>query len=340
MNRIQWVLILWVILAISTFLQLWLVEYFGYYDYQLIDYLITPLASLITGILLFFSMVLPIFDATQKLPVVKKIICLSLAGLVYSFAFILVLHLFPIVFYENPSHYGKSVFSFIVADFHNVLKNYLFQIAILYAYEYIYKETKLITEQKNLEIELNETRLHILKSQLQPHFLFNALNSVVAEIDENKQNAQKMLINLSDILRTTLNSNFMSAITWEEEIITIEKYLSIEKVRYEEQLEYEILISPESAKMKLPALILQPLVENSIKHGYKGIQSYLKIIIEANASQKSVIVKNNGAKLNGNITSGIGLNNVRERMKIFTGNENSFKIYQDGDWVINKILLK
>lgn len=339
MNRIKWILFLWIILAISTFFQLFAVEYSGRYDYQLIDYLITPLGTMFNGVLLFFLMVLPFFDATSKLNNFKRILFLCLFGVFYAFIFILTLHLLPRIFYPNPTDYKESVFSFIVGDFHNVLKNYLFQIAILYAFEFIGKERNSINQQKNLEIELNQTKLQILKNQLQPHFLFNALNSVVAEIDENKQKAQEMLIHLSDILRTTLNSNFEIPITLEEEISTVKKYLLIEKMRYEEQLEFEINISAEASKMKVPSLILQPLIENTIKHGFKGLHNSLKIIIEADFQNKFVIVKNNGGELSSKIPQ-IGLNNVVERMEIFTGNKDSFEIYQEGNWVINKIKLK
>lgn len=339
MNRIKWILLLWIILAISTLLQLIIVENSGKIEYQWIDYLITPFGTMFNGVLLFFLMVLPFFDATSKLNNLKRILFLCAFGLIYSLVFILTLHLIPHVFYPNPSDYQESVFRFIVGDFHNVLKNYLFQIAILFAFEYLSKEKKIITQQKNLEIELNQTKLQILKTQLQPHFLFNALNSVVAEIDENKQKAQEMLVNLSDILRTTLNSNFEVPVNLEEEISTIEKYLSIEKIRNEEQLYYEIIVTEEALKMKLPGLILQPLIENAIKHGFKRIENSIKIIIEADEIQKFVIVKNNGAKLSSQIPK-IGLTNVNERMKIFTGNKDSFQIYQEGEWVVNKIILK
>lgn len=339
MNRVKWILVLWIILAVSTFFQLLMVEYFGHYDYQLMDYLVTPLASLVTGVLLFFVMVLPLFDVIKNLPVVKQIFFLSILALAYSLAFILILHVFPHIFFPNPSDYRESVFGFIVADFHNVLKNFLFQIAILYVYEYISKETKLIKEQKDLEVELNQTKLQILKSQLQPHFLFNALNSVVAKIDENKMKAQEMLVNLGDILRVSLNSDFLNPVSLKEEIVFIEKYLSIEKIRYEEQLEYSINFSAHDLKMKVPGMILQPLIENSIKHGFKGINGQLKIILEGNAEEGIVIVKNNGSSLKREVFQ-IGLSNVAERIRIFTGNENAFQIYQEGNWVVNKIMLK
>ncbi len=337
MNRIRWVLVLWLVLAVSTVLQLVAVEYSGKYDYQLKDYLLTPGSSLVTGIFLLFVFVIPAFDFSSKLKTFQRILLLGFSGIFYSIVFILIMHLFPIVFSENPSDYKESIFGFAVASFHNVIKNYLFQMAILYAYEYINKEKQLFEKQKNLEVELNNTKLQILKSQLQPHFLFNAMNSVVSEIDEDKTKAQEMLINLSDILRTSLNTDFLTPVSLKEEIELIEKYLSIEKIRYDEQLNFEINIDENSKSWKIPSMILQPLVENAIKHGFKELQNPLTIIVEP--GNDAIIIKNNGHSLDSEIHK-IGLNNVSQRMELFTGNKNSFQIFQDGNWVINKIFLK
>lgn len=340
MNRVHWVLILLGILAISTLFQMFTFSYFEKYNYAGLDYFITPSASLITGILLFFVLVLPVFDWTSNKKKFNRFLILGLAGILYSIIFILILHLFPVLFYENPSDYKRSVFGFFVADFHNVIKMYLFQIAILFVFEYLSKEKKIITQQKNLEIELNQTKLQLLKSQLHPHFLFNAMNSVVSEIDTEPRKAQEMLIHLSEILRTTLDSNFMESTTLKEELEILKKYLSIEKMRYEDQLNFEINLSEEDHKIRLPKLILQPLIENAIKHGFRGIQNSIKIIIEMDQNQKNLLIKNNGAYLGNEISMGTGLTNVKERMKIFTGKENSFEIYQDGNWVINQLNVK
>ena len=120
-------------------MQLAAVEYFDQYDYTLFDYFFVPLTSMFTGILLFFVLILPVFDKTAGLNTGKRIFILGLTGLIYSVVFILILHLFPILFSDNPSDYKKSVFGFFVSGFHNVVKNYLFQVAILYAFEYISK---------------------------------------------------------------------------------------------------------------------------------------------------------------------------------------------------------
>ncbi|UUC45162.1 sensor histidine kinase [Flavobacterium cerinum] len=340
MKRIHLILALWLLLAISTWFQMFVYEYFGKYDYGLTDYLVRPLASMATGIGLFFLLILPVFDKTLQWNKWSRFLTLSALGLFYSIIFILILHLFPILFYDNPSDYKKSIFGFFVADFHNVLKNYLFQIAVLFVFEYVRKETNSITRQKDLEIELNRTKLQLLKSQLQPHFLFNALNSVVAEIDIKPAKAQDMLINISDVLRVTLDSDFMEPVTLAEELTIIEKYLSIEKNRYEDQLIYQIAVSDKALQLKVPKLILQAIVENAIKHGFRGMETALTIKIEASFEQKVIYIKNNGSKLNRKPDFGTGLTNVSERLKIFTGQENAFEIYQDDQWIINKISLK
>ena len=166
------------------------------------------------------------------------------------------------------------------------------------------------------------------------------MNSVVSEIDTQPRKAQEMLINLSEILRTTLDSDFMESTTLREELEILQKYLSIEKMRYEDQLNFEIDLSDEDKTIRLPKLILQPLVENAIKHGFKGIQNSLKIKIELNETKEFLLVKNDGAALQTRISNGTGLKNVKERMKIFTGIENSFEIYQEENWIINQLRLK
>lgn len=340
MSRIHLVLILWFLLAILTLFQMFTFEYFEKYQYEWIDYLVTPLASMFTGIGLFFLMILPIFDKTSAWKKRHRFLILSVLGIAYSVIFILILHLFPMLFYENATNYKQSIFGFFVADFHNVVKNYLFQIAILFVFEYVLNETKFVISQKNLEIELNQTKLQLLKSQLQPHFLFNALNSVVAEIDNKPKNAQEMLINISDVLRVTLDSDFMEAVTLKEELDIIKKYLSIEKIRYEDQLIYEIQVSDEELNLKVPKLILQAIVENAIKHGFKRMDKALQIHITASFQEKAIYVKNNGANLTSEMNYRTGLTNVSERLKIFTKNEKAFELYQEGEWVVNKIRLK
>lgn len=334
MNRISWVILLLLILAISTIMQLAAVEFSDKYDYNGIDYLIIPGSTLVTGLLLLYILLIPVFDYTSRWSTLTRLIILLLFGIFYSIIFILIMHLFPALISDKPSDYQESIINFAYASFHNVIKNYFFQIAILFAYEYIYKEKSLAEKQKNLEIELNNTKLQILKSQLQPHFLFNALNGVVAEMEDNTAKAQEILINISDLLRTSLSTDFLTPIPIKDEIELIIKYLSIEKMRYADQLNFTINMDDDMREKKIPVMILQPLVENAIKHGFKNIEKPLVIIIDIKNNR--IMVRNNGCALKQNIPK-IGLQNVTQRMEIFNKNFNSFQIYQDGNWVVNKL---
>src|SRR5690606_25442813 len=129
---------------------------------------ISTFSGFITGVLLLFALVIPFFDSVSKYAMKKRIFYLGLFGFLYVVVFILVAYIFPALFlWRSFSNYESAIINYAVSDFNNVLLSYLFQVAILYAYEYIRKETQLVNRQKNLEIELNQTKLQILKSQLQ-----------------------------------------------------------------------------------------------------------------------------------------------------------------------------
>ncbi len=321
-------------------MQYLMVEIFNPDRFTFQQIFISTLSSFVTGVALLFLLVLPFFDFVSKKKIKQRLIYLGSFGFLYVIIYILAAYIIPSLFlWKSFSNYESAIINYAISNFNDVLVSYLFQVAILYAYEYITIEALLINKQKNLEIELNQTKLQILKSQLQPHFLFNALNSVVAIIDESKSKAQKMLINISDILRITLNAEFIQPVTLKEEMEYLKKYLEIEKVRYEDQIQFQLDISKESEKLKLPVLLLQPIIENAIKHGFKGNQNTLTIKIEAHAEQNTIWVKNNGAKIENDHWK-TGLTNVSERLAIFTSKREMFRIYQDYQWVVNEIKLQ
>jgi len=331
---------LWVFLALVTFVQLILTEIYKPEIYTFLDIVISPIGSLATGIPLLFLVVIPFFDYTKKFGNRLRMGYLAAFAFLYTAIYIMMLLLiFTLVYGESFEEYKSGILNFGVSNFHNIFKNYLFQVAILFAYEYIERQTELITAKKDLEIELNQTKLQILKSQLQPHFLFNALNSVVSVIDENKRKAQEMLVSLGDMLRISLNTDFKQLIPLSKELEYLENYLSIEKIRYEGQLNYCVEVDKAASQLKVPGLILQPIVENAIKHGFVGLRRPLQITVSADANNRTITVKNNGAKLTKS-EGNFGLPNVRERLSIHFPNHKSFRIYQDGEWTINKITLE
>ena len=123
---------------------------------------------------------------------------------------------------------------------------------------------------ERLRTALVEAQLDALQFQLRPHFLFNTLNSIMPLIGKDPERARQMVVRLGDLLRLSLRSEDTPLVTLEQEIAILEKYLSIEKVRFRDRLEVEIAIEPGVAAANVPSFLLQPLVENAIKHGLAG----------------------------------------------------------------------
>ena len=183
-----------------------------------------------------------------------------------------------------------------------------------------------------------KAQLKMLQYQLNPHFLFNSLNSIQALIYENPDQADTMVTELSEFLRYSLYYNDRIIITVEEEIDITAKYLTIEKIRYEERLDSLIEIDDQAMNFEVPCFITQPLVENSIKHGLTnnpdGITIQLKVKIKND--QLTIQVSNTGS-LATDWQPGVGLNNVIERLKNGYSKQAAFKLYESDGLVIAEI---
>jgi len=202
---------------------------------------------------------------------------------------------------------------------------YLVAVLIYYLYVYVTR----INEKTANEIRLNQlikdSELNMLKSQINPHFLFNGLNSVNSLIISNSEQAQKMLVALSDYLRYAVLSTNNAYSNVADEMENIERYLAVEKLRFGEKLAYKSEIDPECLSAELPSMLLQPLFENAVKHGvYESLETvrimakitkgsrYLDIEISNNFDEEGVSQKKG---------SGTGLHNIRERLRLLYGNE-------------------
>ncbi len=186
-----------------------------------------------------------------------------------------------------------------------------------------------------------KAQLEMLRYQLNPHFLFNALNSIRASVDEDKKRAKKMITQLSEFLRHSLLSGETKEIPLREELEAVENYLAIEKIRFEENLETEFDIEEEAKDFKVPCFLLNPLVENAIKHGLQTSPKPLKIKISARLDGWKLFLEvSNTGNLDKTSTADgtkIGLKNVRERLeKLFPG-KSSFKLKEVNGLVSAKI---
>jgi two-component system, LytTR family, sensor kinase len=183
-----------------------------------------------------------------------------------------------------------------------------------------------------LSAQLSDAQLTALKMQIHPHFLFNTLNSIATLIHEDAESADLMLTRLSDFLRMTLKNSGESMVLLKKELNFVKTYADIEKVRFAERLTVEFSIEESTLSVKVPNLILQPIVENSIKHGLSNKKSNGILRISAKKLKNRLLleVQDNGQGLDKNFkfdeTSGLGLSNTYARLKQVYGDDFLFEI--------------
>lgn len=196
------------------------------------------------------------------------------------------------------------------------------------------------------EAKISQIRLNHLKSQLNPHFLFNALNSVRALVDEDPQKAKNAITKISSMLRYSLMMDKNQTIDFEEELSTVKDYLLLESIRFEDRLQVRYLIEDGAYSYKIPPMMLQTIVENAIKHGISNLVQGGMIEIKCKVGVKDhlyIQVKNSGVlkspvNLKSSATGGHGLSNTVERLKLIYGKEASFRIFNaENQFVVTEI---
>ncbi len=193
---------------------------------------------------------------------------------------------------------------------------------IKYSLEYYsrYRDSELRTSR--LEAQLSRAHLQALKMQLHPHFLFNTLNAISVLIDRDPEGARKTLGRLSDLLRLTLEYDGIQEVPLERELDFLDRYLSIEKTRFGDRLTVNFRIDPEVVNAAVPAMILQPLVENAIKHGINRQRGPGSVEIFAARHNETLRmqVHDNGVGIREHSDrKGVGLTNTRERLEKMYG---------------------
>lgn len=194
-----------------------------------------------------------------------------------------------------------------------------------FAFHYVQRYNKsLKAETAAREVELNN-----LKAQLNPHFIFNALNSIRALVDENPRKSKESITQLSHILRNSLISDRKKLIPFMEELKTVMDYLALESIRYEERLTTSFDIDRNSGKFNIPPLMLQTLVENGIKHGISNLKHGGEISIATTVRRKQLHlqIRNTGQLFKEiNVTEGFGLANTQKRLYLIFGESAKFEI--------------
>lgn len=181
-----------------------------------------------------------------------------------------------------------------------------------------------------LETKLVQSQLQALRAQLHPHFLFNTLHTISALVQEDPEAAERMIARLSEFLRMSLENAGAQEVTLKRELDFLERYLEIERIRFEDRLAVEFDIDPATLDAHLPNLILQPLVENAIRHGIGALARPGKVCIKARreGGHLSVTVTDNGKGLQngGSVREGVGLSNTRARLRGLYGAESGLAL--------------
>jgi LytS/YehU family sensor histidine kinase len=194
-----------------------------------------------------------------------------------------------------------------------------------------------------LSCQQKEAELRNLRTSLNPHFLFNSLNTIKSLAAEDSAKAQSAIVGLSDLLRTSLRITRTERIALREEISVIRSYLELQKIRHEERLEWNIMEEPSCEELAVPPMLFHQLVENAVKHGLERSQEKTLILVRVTDRGNHMIlsVENTGS-LPKDYIEGIGLHSIREELQSLYGENASFSLgsTRDGKVLAEILLLK
>ncbi|MEL7002759.1 MAG: histidine kinase [Bacteroidota bacterium] len=184
-------------------------------------------------------------------------------------------------------------------------------------------------EKWKLEAAVKNAELLALKSQINPHFIFNSLNNIRSLVIENPERSRDMITHLSGLLRYSIQFNNFEKVRLEEELEIVQNYLNLESIQFEDRLQYKLEIKPETLSLQIPPMVIQLLVENAIKHGIANLPEGGLINIKSAVIDNALVVEviNTGQLGSSNEEStGIGLKNASERLKLLFGRLSNLKI--------------
>lgn len=184
-----------------------------------------------------------------------------------------------------------------------------------------------------------ESELNNLKAQLNPHFIFNCMNSIRALIDEDPDKAKQAVTQLSNILRSTLLIEKNKKVTLKEELELVNDYLTLEKIRFEERLNYNLEVEEGTYNCLIPPFIIQSQIENAIKHGISKLPGpgFIKLEVKKDAGRLNITVSNTGRISAQEPLTGVGFRNSIQRLELLYGHEGTITIHEENEQVVVEI---
>lgn len=214
-------------------------------------------------------------------------------------------------------------------------------VSIYYLWHYVELGTKAEIQKVRLEGLVKELELKTIKSHINPHFIFNALNSIRALVDENPERARTAITELSNILRSSMQAEKSETVPLERELDIVKDYLALEHIRFEDRLQIEYAIDEDTLDQPVPPMMLQTLVENAIKHGISKQKDggLVRVISDYRDNHHELIVQNTG-HLNGKSTGsdGFGINSTRNRLALLFGGKATFDIRDNENEMVEAIV--
>jgi sensor histidine kinase YesM len=261
---------------------------------------------------------------------------IAVLGIAIYFLRIPVAYWLNIVGVQTQAFQVDQIFGY--AAFYSFL---LFLWSVFYfTYHYIERYNKSL----KYEASMMESELNNLKAQLNPHFIFNALNSIRALVDENPEKSKIAINQLSNILRNSLTFDKKGLTRFDDELKIVRDYLSLESIRFEERLKTEFDIHPDSHQYFVPPFMIQTLVENGVKHGVSRLKAggLVQVRTVVDSDKLKIQIRNSGHLVNGvrRSSSGVGLQNTIHRLRLLYGDAASFKIInENNNFVLTEIVI-
>ena len=231
----------------------------------------------------------------------------------------------------------ESVYRFIVANFTEAMSIYLLVVLASYAFSYYRRYRAGQLRSLQLEAQLSQAQLEALKMQLHPHFLFNTLHSISALLTKDTEAARRMITRLGDFLRLTLENSGAQEVSLQQEMEFLRCYLEIERIRFQDRLVTRMDIAPQVLDARVPNLLLQPIVENAIRHGIspRSTPGIIEIDAKPHNGSLRIQIRDNGPGLPAHRSSdkvfrkGLGLANTETRLERLYGAAHRFNLAND-----------
>jgi two-component system LytT family sensor kinase len=233
--------------------------------------------------------------------------------------------------WQSDASFAEAFQPLLVKTWHFNLLIYWVIVAVSFAFDYYRKYRERELRAVELEKRLAQAKLQALQMQLNPHFLFNSLHSISSLMHQDVEAADRMIVRLSDLLRAALDNSDTQEVTLGKELEFLKRYLEIEQIRFGKRLTVQMNITPDTLDAQVPNLILQPLVENAIRHGIEphAKPGRIELRSKREADVLTLEVCDNGAGLPGNQPSAenVGLSNTRARLEALHAGVHSLEFH-------------